>query len=359
MSIVPSSGVVNTQVTINGSNFSTILTENKVTFNGKEAIITTASATELTATVPLASATGPVNVIVNGLASANQPLFTVEVSPEVSTISPSSGYAKSSVIITGNNFSTVTAENKVTFNGKDAVVTLATTTQLVVNAPSPVETGLVIVTVNGKVATNQPTFTVETVDKIRLAIVTSLTRYDAAVANSWVNITAAEYNNLLIVVNGSARYGVPEIVMATETENGWSADYTVGGNKNAVLIPSSGYIIAWAVRTGAGISSSIDSKLKVSTSQNTGYVDYGNPLPAIGNIAANSRVYFVMKTPETPTAASPSYTAVYNAGIHFLGNRTSAGAGPEHYKPGDSPTLETLFGSDSFSQTICTQIKQW
>ncbi len=178
--ISPTSGLINTPVTITGTNFSTVLGENKVTFNGKEAVVTTASATQLTTTVPLSAASGPVSVIVKDLATSNQPIFTVEYAiPEVSKTSPASGPINTQVIITGTNFSTLLAENKVTFNGKEAVVTIATDTQLTTTVPMLAETGPIVVTVKGKAATNQPAFTVVSIPVLTTSNVNTLTSLTA------------------------------------------------------------------------------------------------------------------------------------------------------------------------------------
>jgi sugar lactone lactonase YvrE len=160
--IFPTSGPTNTPVIITGTNFSTVLAENKVTFNGKDAVVTAATRTQLTATVPLLADTGPVVVTVKGNSVEHHPIFTVGLAfPEVSNVSPVSGFTNTPVIITGSNFSTVLTENKVTFNGKEAVVTLATATQLTATVPLLAVTGPVVVTVKDKTATNQPIFTVE------------------------------------------------------------------------------------------------------------------------------------------------------------------------------------------------------
>ncbi len=196
-------------------------------------------------------------------------------------------------------------------------------------------------------------------DRIKLSLSTSLAAYDAAVANTWVNVTAAEYANLLTVVNGSSKYATPEIYMNTSASNGWTTNYTIGGSNNAAKLPASSYIIAWSVRTGIAASNSLGSKLKVSASQNTGYIDYGGALPTMGSIAANTRVYFVLKTPAAITPAAPSYTAVYNAVTHFLGNNATPGSGPEYYILGDGGNPATAINSDSYSQIISTQIRQW
>ena len=159
--ISPMAGIVNTPVIITGTNFSKVLGENKVTFNGKEAVITAASVTQLTVTVPMDAETGAVAVTVNGRGAANKPVFTVESpTPEVTKLSPAFGLTNTPVVISGANFSTVLSENKVLFKGKDAVVTAATPTQLTVTVPLLSETGSVIVSVKGKTALNQPVFTV-------------------------------------------------------------------------------------------------------------------------------------------------------------------------------------------------------
>ena len=195
------------------------------------------------------------------------------------------------------------------------------------------------------------------IDKVRIALSTNVANYDAATVNKWVNITEAEYNNLLITVNGAARYGAPEIFMNIPTTNGWTAGYTIGGSNNVSKVPASSYIIAWSIRTGKGVSSSLNSKLKISTTQKAGYTDYGSPLPDIGSIPANRRVYFVLKTPDTVTPSTPCYTAVYNSSTYFLGD--VSGAGPEYYAYGDSTTVSSSFPSDSFSQVVSVKTKQW
>jgi hypothetical protein len=202
-------------------------------------------------------------------------------------------------------------------------------------------------------------FSILVPDKIRQTLSTSASAYDAAAVNTWVNITATEYANLLTAVSGTARYGMSEPYMGTSSSGGWSPDYTIGGNNNGVKVPASNYIIAWSVRTGNGISSSLSSKLKVSASQSTGYTDYGSPLPDIGNIEVNTRVFFALKLPFQLTPASPSYTAVYNALTFFLGNNTLSTSGPENYGSGDTPNLSLTFPSDSYSQVIATPLRQW
>ena len=279
--------------------------------------------------------------------------------PQVNAIAPASGVINTPVIITGTNFSPVLSENKVTFNGKEAVVTLATGTQLTATVPLLAATGPVAVIVKGLAAANQPIFTVQEIDKIRLAISTSLVVYDAAATNTWINITAAEYENLITAVSGSAKYAASEGRMDLSPDYGWSNNSTIGGSNEALKVPASNYIIAWSVRTGGSSASSTSGcKLKISSSQTTGYIDYGPSLPNISNIATNTRLYFVLKKPTTGTSNVPSYTAVFN-GTLSLGNSVSILAVAEYFEAGDGPNLSSTVGADSYSQVISTPTMQW
>ena len=190
------------------------------------------------------------------------------------------------------------------------------------------------------------------VDKIRMALSTSIAAYDATPANSWVSVTAAEYNNLLTTVTGAARYAATEARM-NSSALALGGNITVGGNGAITKVPSSSYIIAWSVRTGSGGNAS-GSKLKISSQQQTGYADYGNALPAT-DIAPNTRIYFVMKAPFIFTPAAPCYTAVYN----FDGLLGVSTGGTEYYTLGDSPTISTSQSYSSHSQVISTTTKQW
>jgi hypothetical protein len=76
-SFAPTSGPIGTQVTITGSNFSTISADNKVYFGTIPATVLNASATSLTVTVPLATPFQPISVNVNGLTAWSAAPFVV------------------------------------------------------------------------------------------------------------------------------------------------------------------------------------------------------------------------------------------------------------------------------------------
>jgi secreted PhoX family phosphatase len=70
---------------------------------------------------------------------------------------PDTGAFNTTVVISGTNFSTTTAQDIVSFNGISATVNSATATQLSVSVPKGAGTGVVKVSVNGQNATG-PTF---------------------------------------------------------------------------------------------------------------------------------------------------------------------------------------------------------
>jgi hypothetical protein len=144
--INPSSALPNTLISISGKAFSTVFNENKVTFNGIDALVSNASSTQLNVVVPFGATTGPVKVMVNGKAAVNEPVFTVELVPSViSNVSPLSGKYNTLVTITGSNFHSSPGDNTVTFNGVSAVVESSTTTSLSVKVPLRAGTGPVVV----------------------------------------------------------------------------------------------------------------------------------------------------------------------------------------------------------------------
>lgn len=88
-SLSVSTGPYNTSVIITGTGFDATSANDKVFFNGKAAAITAATATQLTATVPLGAGTGNVTVSVNNSAPVSGPVFTYQPTWIVSTIAGS------------------------------------------------------------------------------------------------------------------------------------------------------------------------------------------------------------------------------------------------------------------------------
>ena len=84
----PTSGPVDTQVTIHGFGFNPIASSNQVAFNGTTATVTVATANAITTTVPSGATTGPITVTnTNGTATSSSP-FTVLVPPIITGVDP-------------------------------------------------------------------------------------------------------------------------------------------------------------------------------------------------------------------------------------------------------------------------------
>lgn len=72
VAIYPNPGTAGSTVTLLGQNFSGTASDNTVTFNGAQAMVTDATPTRLTVLIPNAASTGPLNVVTSqGTASAN------------------------------------------------------------------------------------------------------------------------------------------------------------------------------------------------------------------------------------------------------------------------------------------------
>lgn len=92
--IEPAKGEVDDVITITGSNFSSTASDNTVSFNGVEATITSATATEIKTTVPATATTGKITVTVEGMNPATSTAdFVVYNCSELTLTLKSGGYS--------------------------------------------------------------------------------------------------------------------------------------------------------------------------------------------------------------------------------------------------------------------------
>ena len=149
----PSSGRVDTEVTIHGSNFGTSGT---VTFNGTAASTSSWDTGEIETTVPAGATTGVVVVTVDGTSSAGVTFTVIPPAPVISRLDPDSGPVDTEVTIHGSNFGT---SGTVTFNGTSASTSSWAVDEIETTVPSGATSGLVVVTV-GNQSSAGVTFTV-------------------------------------------------------------------------------------------------------------------------------------------------------------------------------------------------------
>jgi hypothetical protein len=149
--VTPLSGPAGTLMTINGSTFSAILEENKVTINGVNVPLKTATSTKITLAIPGGTGSGKIVLSVNDQL-VQGPEFK-DQSLGISKLSTDGGLPGGRVTITGTGFSTTASQNQVTFNGTPATVVSATATSLVVIVPEGFTSGPLKVAVGGFTAT--------------------------------------------------------------------------------------------------------------------------------------------------------------------------------------------------------------
>jgi hypothetical protein len=178
-SFSPASGIVGTSVIINGTGFSTTPANNVVTINGITAIVTAASGTSITTSVPSGVTAGasPITVTVGGQLATSVTNFTVL--PTLSGFAPTSAAIGATITISGTGFSSTPANNTVKFNNNiTATVTASTTTSITTTVPIGTSNGTILVTVGGQNATSVSSFTV-----LPSPVITSITPTSGAVGS--------------------------------------------------------------------------------------------------------------------------------------------------------------------------------
>ena len=153
----PNSGLVDANVTIEGSNFGT--SSGTVTFNGTTASTTSWDSDEIQTKVPSGATTGPVVVTTSGGQSSAGVTFTVIIpAPVISRLDPDSGPVDAEVRIHGSNFGATTGT--VTFNGVTASPNQWNDQTIRVRVPDGATDGPVVVTTAGGQSSTGVTFTV-------------------------------------------------------------------------------------------------------------------------------------------------------------------------------------------------------
>jgi len=128
----PNKGPVGTAVTISGTGFSSTPSQNTVTFTGTVAAVTSSTPTQIVTTVPVGASTGSIAVTAPAGSATSSTPFTVSSSgaPTITGFTPSIGHAGTAVSITGTNFDSAPATNRVKFNVGDGTVNTVTPTTI-------------------------------------------------------------------------------------------------------------------------------------------------------------------------------------------------------------------------------------
>jgi hypothetical protein len=145
-------------ISLNGTGFGAVQGSSDVTFNGVPATAYVWTNTGITVTVPYRATTGNVVVTVAGQAS-NGLSFTVELTPSVTGISPSTGPPGTIVTISGQNLRDAEGHGTVYFSGISLPILNSSATSIQVEIPPGASSDVFDVHING-VGVYTPTFTV-------------------------------------------------------------------------------------------------------------------------------------------------------------------------------------------------------
>ncbi|MEM6378839.1 MAG: IPT/TIG domain-containing protein [Bacteroidota bacterium] len=226
-SIDPTFGDVGTTVTITGTNFSRAIANNRVTFNGVSADVVTASETELTVTVPEGATTGPISI--SKVITVEGPIFSIVAAPVITGIDVIGAAVGETITISGANFGESVTDNLVSFNGTEAEIVSATTTELVVIVPVGATTGPLTVEVRGQIGQ---------IDVFNIApTITSFNPANGAV-NDEITIVGTNFNTDPNINNVSFNGTLATVISASTTELVVSVPAEASTGKIAVEIES-------------------------------------------------------------------------------------------------------------------------
>ena len=290
LNLSPSSGLSGSSVTIAGRHFSSSQGTSTVSFNGITASVTTWSDTQIVAVVPPSATTGPVVVVVGGVAS-NSYIFTLL---GISSINPSTAPANASVSLTGAGFGATQGSSTVQFNNVTASVSSWSNTSITVTVPSNATSGPVTVTVggvtsNGVQFTAAGSFSITSISPTSAPLGASVTitgsafgstQGNSSVSFNTIDATVTSWSNtqIIAVVPLAASPGPVSVTVDNLTAQGPTFTPVVKASVTDSLGNTSSYAAAvnggeWRVASGQGSGC---SSCTVRGANNYAYDAYGN-----------------------------------------------------------------------------------
>jgi YD repeat-containing protein len=163
LGFTPGGGAAGTPVTVFGNGFSATPADNQVTFNETPATVVSASATQIVTRVPVGATTGAISVTTPAGSARSNEAFVIAASqaPAITAFSPLVGPAGTAIAINGTNFDANSSANKVSLNGRNAVVTAASSVSMMATAPPNSSSGkITVATVYGSATSSGDFFVV-------------------------------------------------------------------------------------------------------------------------------------------------------------------------------------------------------
>lgn len=196
--------------------------------------------------------------------------------------------------------------------------------------------------------------------------------YDAAFANTWVQVDSSEYNQLQNRVGGAFVAGAPEVT--TPLSNCQVVGTGATSLANNARIPASSYLIGFSVANptcNPVVYYRTHARVKTSPFLNSGFVNYGGYLPndtinfvPVGQFfftIDHTVSYYVIKTPGIVTWAGSTYLGFYDGGgVSPFNDDQSVSSYNSYQGTGDTNVLPTNNTHAWFKiQAITTVTKQW
>jgi hypothetical protein len=259
--IKPATGGAGTVVTITGDGFSTDPASDLVTFNGKPAVVNSATPTTLVVTAPTGVQTGPVAVTINGQKTTG-PVFTVMPPPFIASVAPLSGPVGTLVTIKGDYFSTLTDEDIVTVNGTVVNVASADAKQLTFTVPAGMSSGATKVVVNNQ-AVNGPVFTIQ-------ALGISQLLPDNGLDGTVVTVKGTGFDP--VAANNQVTIGGLSVTVTDATDTTLTITMPTGFTTNALKITTGSLSATGPLFRRAGVTTFYKGSLVGYSYQNNGLV---------------------------------------------------------------------------------------
>jgi hypothetical protein len=224
-----------------------------------------------------------------------------------------------------------------------------------------------------------------TSDAIIGSLTTSLSSYNAAGIDDWVNITSTEWSSLQTNITGTVKAGIVDTYLSTGTASG----FTGGGNSaliangvtvNTPAILANRYIYGFALRWPRQFSGTdIRVFANTNTGSNTGFNQVGNVLPATTVSGTGFAThYYVRKGVSTTNGGTNGLLSVFTGTTpadsgNYIGFYLGAGFNPNapmkylKFSPantGNPSSSSVLSGNlpnyGMFAiQALTTSTKQW
>ncbi len=311
----PSSAAVGATVTIAGTSFGASQSSSTVTFGGATATVNTWSDTSISVIVPSGTGTQSVVVTVNTQPS-NGFSFNYIPPPSITNLSAGSGYAGSSITITGTSFGATPSSSTVTFNGATAVVNNWSDTSLAVTVPAAATTGNVVVTVGG-VASNGVPFTVlpnitgvsPSSGPANTAIIINGTRFGSPQGTSTVTV-----NGTLATVSNWSDTSISATVPVGAPAGVGSVVVTVGGQPSNGftfnVIPPPSISGVSPASSPAGTSATVQG-VNFGSSQGSSTVTFNGTLATVNGIWTDTSIPVIVPG-SLPQGSAPVVVTVSN-----------------------------------------------